>query len=169
MLQIKGLGKAFRGESLFRSLEFQINERDCIGLVGENGAGKSTLMKILAGLVQPDEGEVVGARHLTFGYLPQDGLFARGRTVFEEALSVFEGLTNLEKECRQLEHDLAEMVHSGPEYEKKLERYSLVSQQFQVQGGYALEAKVGTVLHGLGFSQQDWNRSCEEFSGGWQM
>jgi ATP-binding cassette subfamily F protein 3 len=169
MLQIKGLGKAFRGEFLFRSLEFQINERDCIGLVGENGTGKSTLMKILAGLVQPDEGEVVGARSLTFGYLPQDGLFARGRTVFEEALSVFEGITNLEKECRQLEHDLAEMAHSGPEYEKKLERYSLVSQQFQVQGGYALDAKVGTVLHGLGFSQQDWNRPCEEFSGGWQM
>ena len=169
MLQIKGMGKAFRGEFLFRSLDFQINERDRIGLVGDNGTGKSTLMKILAGLVPPEEGEVIGARDLTFGYLPQDGLFARGRTVFEEALSVFEGLKSLEQECRRLEHELAEMQHSGPEYEKKLERYSAISQQFRVQEGYVLEAKVGTVLHGLGFSQEDWKRRCEDFSGGWQM
>lgn len=169
MLQIKGLGKAFRGEWLFRALDFQINERDRIGLVGDNGTGKSTLMKMLAGLISQDEGEVIGARELTFGYLPQDGLCARGRTVFEEALSVFEDLKNLESECRRLEHELAEMQHSGAEYEHKLERYSSASQQFRLQGGYTLEAKVGSVLHGLGFSQSDWHRPCEEFSGGWQM
>jgi ATP-binding cassette subfamily F protein 3 len=169
MLQIKGLGKAFRGEWLFRALDFQINERDRIGLVGDNGTGKSTLMKMLAGLISQDEGEVIGARELTFGYLPQDGLYARGRTVFEEALSVFEDLKNLESECRRLEHELAEMQHSGAEYEHKLERYSSASQQFRLQGGYTLEAKVGSVLHGLGFSQSDWHRPCEEFSGGWQM
>jgi len=169
MLQIKGLGKAFRGEWLFRALDFQINERDRIGLVGDNGTGKSTLMKMLAGLISQDEGEVIGARELTFGYLPQDGLYARGRTVFEEALSVFEDLKNLESECRRLEHELAEMQHSGAEYEHKLERYSSASQQFHLQGGYMLEAKVGSVLHGLGFSQSDWHRPCEEFSGGWQM
>jgi ATP-binding cassette subfamily F protein 3 len=169
MLQIKSLGKAFRGEWLFRSLDFQINERDRIGLVGDNGTGKSTLMKMLSGLTSPDEGEVIGARELTFGYLPQDGLFARGRTVFDEALSVFEDLKSLESECRRLEHELAEMQHSGPEYQGKLDRYSSVSQQFRLQGGYALEARVGTVLHGLGFSQSDSQRPCEEFSGGWQM
>ncbi len=169
MLQIRGLGKAFRGEWLFRSVDFQINERDRIGLVGDNGTGKSTLMKMLAGIVSPDEGEVTGPRELTFGYLPQDGLFARGRTVFEEALSVFEDLRNLEKESRLLEHELAEMQHSGPEYEHKLERYSSISQQFRLQGGYSLEARVGAVLHGLGFLQSDWQRLCEEFSGGWQM
>jgi ATP-binding cassette subfamily F protein 3 len=169
MLQIKGLGKSFRGEPLFRQLDFQINERDRIGLVGDNGTGKSTLMKILSGIVPPDEGEVVGARELTFGYLPQDGLFVRGRTVFEEGRSVFAELQRLEDECRRLEHELAEMEHSGPEHEKKLERYSTMSQQFRLQGGYTLDARVGTVLHGLGFSRSDWNRPCEEFSGGWQM
>ena len=66
MLQIKGLGKSFRGDPLFRQLDFQINERDRIGLVGDNGTGKSTLMKILSGILPPDEGEVIGARELTF-------------------------------------------------------------------------------------------------------
>ncbi len=169
MLQIKGLGKAYRGEWLFRSLDFQINERDRIGLVGDNGTGKSTLMKMLAGLLSQDEGEVVGSKDLSFGYLPQDGLFVRGRTVFEEALSVFESLRRLEQECRRLEHELADMQHDGPEYEKATELYSALTQQFQLQGGYALEARVGSVLNGLGFLQSDWSRQCEEFSGGWQM
>ncbi len=169
MLQIKGLGKGFRGEWLFRSIDFQINERDRIGLVGDNGTGKSTLMKMLSGQASQDEGEIIGARDLTFGYLPQDGLFSEGRTLFEEAGSVFESLRSLELECRRLEHELAEMAHSGPEYERKLERYSSVLQQFRLNGGYTIEAKVGTVLHGLGFTRKDWERRCEEFSGGWQM
>ncbi len=169
MLQIKNLGKAYRGEWLFRSLVFHINERDRIGLVGENGTGKTTLMKMLAGIVPRDEGEVTGPKDLTFGYLPQDGLFARGRTLFEEALSVFDDLRTLEAECRQLEHELSEMPESSPGHEKKLERYALLSQKFRMQGGYALEARVGTVLLGLGFGRTDWQRPCEEFSGGWQM
>ena len=169
MLQIKGLGKAFRGEWLFRSLDFQINDRDRIGLVGDNGTGKSTLMKMLAGLLPQDEGEIVGSRELSFGYLPQDGLFVHGRSVFEEVLSVFEEMRRLEEECRRLEHELADMPHDGPEYARATERYSALTQQFQLQGGYSLEAKAGAVLDGLGFSRRDWSRPCEEFSGGWQM
>lgn len=169
MLQIKGLGKAFRGEWLFRSLDFQINDRDRIGLVGDNGTGKSTLMKIIAGLAQADEGDVIGARNLTFGYLPQDGLFMRGRVLLEEALSVFESLALMEHEIRKLEHELADMKHEGSEYEKTLERYSVLSQEFRLKDGYSLEAKAGSVLMGLGFSQKDFQRPCEDFSGGWQM
>jgi ATP-binding cassette, subfamily F, member 3 len=169
MLQIKGLGKAFRGDWLFRALDFQINERDRIGLVGDNGTGKSTLMKMLSGLAAPDEGEVIGARDLTFGYLPQDGLFARGRSVFEEASSVFSSLKELEAESRRLEHEMAEMDHSAPEYQKTVERYASVTQQFRLQDGYSVDAKVGSVLDGLGFRQRDWQRACDEFSGGWQM
>ena len=169
MLQIKSLGKAFRGDWLFRSLDFQINERDRIGLVGDNGTGKSTLMKILADLTHADEGEVIGAKDLTFGYLPQDGLFMRGRTLMEEVLSVFETLILMEREIRQLEHDLSDMKHEGPEYERTLERYSNLSQQFRLKEGYSVEAKAGSVLLGLGFTQKDMQRPCEDFSGGWQM
>ena len=146
-----------------------MNEQDRIGLVGENGTGKTTLMKMLAGSVPADEGEVTGPRDLTFGYLPQDGLVVRGRTLFAEALSVFDSLSRLEVECRQLEHELSETPASAPEHERKLERYASLSQQFRMQGGYALDAKVGTVLLGLGFPRADWQRPCEEFSGGWQM
>lgn len=169
MLQIKGLGKAFRGEWLFRSLDLQINDRDRIGLVGDNGTGKSSLMKTIAGLLPPDDGEIIGARDLTFGYLPQDGLFVRGRTLMEETLSVFGFLRVLEKEMQQLEHELAETEHLGLGYERKLERYSLISQEYRMKEGYSIEAKAGSVLLGLGFTQKDLQRPCEDFSGGWQM
>jgi ATP-binding cassette subfamily F protein 3 len=169
MLQIKSLGKGYRGDWLFRSLDFQINDRDRIGLVGDNGTGKSTLMKIIAGLLHADEGEVIGARDRTFGYLPQDGLISRGRTLLEEALSVFESLKLLESEIQRLEHELAEMQHTGSEYEKKMERYSVISQQFRLKEGYSVEAKAGSVLQGLGFTKNDMHRPCEDFSGGWQM
>ncbi|MEJ2109416.1 MAG: ATP-binding cassette domain-containing protein, partial [Acidobacteriota bacterium] len=169
MLQIKGLGKAYRGDWLFRSLDFQINERDRIGLVGDNGTGKSTLMKMIANLLTSDEGEVIGARGLTFGYLPQDGLFSRGRTLLEEALSVFESLKKIEEEIGLLEDEMAGMEHSGGDYEKKLERYSTITHQFQLQEGYSIEARAGSVLLGLGFSREDFHRPSEAFSGGWQM
>jgi ATP-binding cassette subfamily F protein 3 len=169
MLQIKSLGKAFRGDWLFRSVDFQINERDRIGFVGDNGTGKSTLMKILARMMTADEGEVIGAKDLTFGYLPQDGLFLRGRTLLAEVLTVFESLILMEREIRQMEHDLGDMKHEGPEHEKILERYSVLSQQFRLKEGYSVEAKAGAVLLGLGFEQKDMQRPCEDFSGGWQM
>ncbi|MDR0310211.1 MAG: ATP-binding cassette domain-containing protein, partial [Acidobacteriota bacterium] len=169
MLQIKGLGKAYRGEWLFRSLDFQINGKDRIGLVGDNGTGKSTLMKMLAGLLPPDEGETIGAKELTFGYLPQDGLFARGHTLLEETLTVFDSLRAIEREIRRLEEELAQSSPDTPEHEKQLERYALLSQQFQLKEGYSVEARAGAVLHGLGFTKDDMRRPCEDFSGGWQM
>ena len=169
MLQIKGLGKAYRGEWLFRSLDFQINGNDRIGLVGDNGTGKSTLMKMLAGLLAADEGETTGSKELTFGYLPQDGLFARGRTLLEETLTVFESLKAMEAEIRRLEEEMAQTGPDSPEHEKKLERYALLSQQFQLKEGYSVEAKAGAVLQGLGFTKDDMRRPCEDFSGGWQM
>jgi ATP-binding cassette subfamily F protein 3 len=89
--------------------------------------------------------------------------------LLEETLTIFEPLKALEREIRQLEHELAEMQHSGPAYEKKLERYSLISHQFQLHEGYSIEAKAGSVLLGLGFTREDLQRPCDDFSGGWQM
>jgi len=169
MLQIKRLGKAYRGEWLFRSLDFQINGNDRIGLVGDNGTGKSTLMKMLAGLLQADEGETTGSKDLTFGYLPQDGLFVRGRALLEETLTVFESLKAMEAEIRRLEDEMAGNCPDAPEYEKKMERYSLLTQQFQLKEGWSVEARAGAVLQGLGFTKGDMRRPCEDFSGGWQM
>ena len=137
--------------------------------MGANGTGKSTLLKVLGGAETLDYGNVSVAKGISFGYLPQDGLNLSGRTVFAECLSVFERLKSMESELEQLMSRMAEVDHTSPEYEQIADRYHSIEHEFRVRDGYAIEAQVGTVLAGLGFRPEDWQRQTEEFSGGWQM
>jgi ATP-binding cassette subfamily F protein 3 len=106
---------------------------------------------------------------MSIGYLPQEGLALTGRTVFEECLSVFDELREMAREVERLGGQLAVLDHEGPEYEAVAERYSMLQERFHALDGYALDAQVGGVLTGLGFSKEDWTRQTDEFSGGWQM
>jgi ATP-binding cassette subfamily F protein 3 len=169
MLQLSGAGKRFGSKLLFEDADWLITPDERTALVGANGTGKSTLMKVLAGLDGLDYGSVQRTRGMTIGYLPQDGLALSGRTVFEECLSVFEVLLGLEKEMEALSGALAELDPASAAYAAAADRYSHIDQRFRAHDGYALDAQVGTVLTGLGFSKTDWTRRTEEFSGGWQM
>ena len=137
--------------------------------MGANGTGKSTIMKVLAGLETLDYGGLQQTRGMSIGYLPQEGLALAGRSVFEECLTVFDELREMEREVEHLGGQLAVLDHAGPEYEVAAERYSMLQERFHALDGYALDAQVGGVLTGLGFSKEDWARQTDEFSGGWQM
>ncbi len=169
MLQLSGAGKRFGPKLLFENADWLITPDERTALVGANGTGKSTLMKVLAGLDGLDYGQVQRTRGMTIGYLPQEGLALAGRTVFDECLSVFDELLGLEKEMEALSAALAELDPASTEYAAAADRYSHIDQRFRAHDGYALDAQVGTVLTGLGFSKADWKRRTEEFSGGWQM
>jgi ATP-binding cassette, subfamily F, member 3 len=169
MLQLSGAGKRFGPKLLFDDADWLITPNERTALVGANGTGKSTLMKVLAGLDGLDYGGVQRTRGMTIGYLPQDGLALAGRTVFDECLSVFAELIGMEKELETLSTALAELDPESAEYTTAADRFSHIDSHFRAHDGYALDAQVGTVLTGLGFSKTDWTRSTEEFSGGWQM
>jgi ATP-binding cassette, subfamily F, member 3 len=169
MLQLAGAGKRFGHKLLFDEANWLITGDERTALVGANGTGKSTLMKILAGLDGLDYGGVQRTRGMTIGYLPQDGLALSGRSVFDECLSVFDELLGFEKEMETLTASLSELDPESAEYAAVADRYSHIDAQFRAHDGYALDAQVGTVLTGLGFSKTDWKRRTEEFSGGWQM
>jgi len=169
MIQLSSAGKRFGHKLLFEGANWLITPRDRVGLVGANGSGKSTLMKILAGIETLDYGTHSEAKGISAGYLPQDGLSLSGRTVFAECLSVFSGLQAMEKEMEELTHRMAELDHASVEFEQVAERYHRIQHEFLTNDGYSIEAKVGTVLGGLGFAKEDWQRQTEEFSGGWQM
>ena len=169
MLQLDNLSKEFGGRELFHRISWQLNGGERVGLVGENGAGKSTLMRIIAGEVESSAGEIRMVRGATVGYLPQDGLVTRGRTLFAESLAALGDLQRMEEEIATLTADLAHVRHDDPRHEALLERYGHLQEEFRLRGGYAKEAVVGTVLAGLGFLPGDWERDCDEFSGGWQM
>jgi len=169
MIQLAGAGKRFGHKLLFQNVDWLITPQDRIGLVGANGTGKSTIMKILAGLETVDYGSVTMAKGISAGYLPQDGLTLAGRTVFDECMSVFSGLRAMEHEMEELTRRMSELPHDSSNYEQVAERYHRLEHEFLTRDGYALDAKVGTVLTGLGFAKEDWLRLTDEFSGGWQM
>jgi len=154
---------------LFLEANWLIQAREKTALVGANGTGKSTLMKVLAGLEQLDYGGLQQTRGMSIGYLPQEGLQLTGRTVFEECLTVFDELRDMEQEIEHLAGQLAVLDHEGQEYEAAAERFSMLQDRFHALDGYALDAQVGGVLTGLGFGKEDWGRLTDEFSGGWQM
>jgi len=169
MLSLQNAGKRFGPRILFLEANWLIRSREKTALVGANGTGKSTLMKVLAGLEPLDYGALQQTKGMSIGYLPQEGLRLTGRTVFEECLTVFDELRDMEREIEHLAGQLAVLDHAGPEYESAAERFSMLQERFQTLDGYALDAQVGGVLTGLGFVKEDWGRQTDEFSGGWQM
>jgi ATP-binding cassette, subfamily F, member 3 len=169
MIQLSGAGKRFGHKLLFENVDWLITAQDSIGLVGANGTGKSTVMKILAGLDTFDYGALTLAKGTSAGYLPQDGLTLSGRTVFAECMSVFDDLRAMEQQLESLMHSMAELDHTSAAYDAVAERYTRVEHEFRTRDGYSIEAEVGRVLMGLGFTKEDWQRQTDEFSGGWQM
>jgi len=169
MIQFTGAGKRFGHKLLFESADWQINPRDRVGLVGANGTGKTTLLRILAGLEGLDYGSCQGMKSISAGYLPQDGLALSGDTVFAECMKVFNDLREMEQEMEALSHSLAELDPVSADYAQASDRLHRLQSEFRLRDGYALEAKAGAVLGGLGFGKEDWGRRTEEFSGGWQM
>ncbi|HUQ91819.1 MAG TPA: ABC-F family ATP-binding cassette domain-containing protein [Bryobacteraceae bacterium] len=169
MIQLTNAAKRFGHKVLFEEANWLIGPKDRIGIVGGNGTGKSTLLKILAGIEALDHGDLSAMRGIKLGYLPQEGLSLRGRTVFDECLSVFEDLRAMEVELHDLNHRMGEIDPESEEYSTLVNRYHAIDSEFRTRDGYSLEAQVGTVLAGLGFAKDDWTRFTDEFSGGWQM
>ncbi|HLW76110.1 MAG TPA: ABC-F family ATP-binding cassette domain-containing protein [Bryobacteraceae bacterium] len=169
MIQLSGAGKRFGPKLLFEEADWLITPKERTGLVGANGTGKSTLLKILCGTESIDYGSLSAMKGITQGYLPQDGLSLSGRSIFQECMSVFADLREMEKELEALHAKLAELDPSSDEYSAAADRLHHIDSEFRNRDGYAIEAQVGTVLDGLGFKKEDWTRRTEHFSGGWQM
>ena len=169
MLHLADGAKRFGHKLLFEGANWLITPDERTGLVGGNGTGKSTLLKVLGGVEALDAGKLNRSKGLTIGYLPQDGLTMRGKTVFEECLSVFAELHAMQAEMESLGDQFATVDPTSPEYETIADRYSELSDALMVQDMYSLDSQVGAVLGGLGFAREDWERRTEEFSGGWQM
>src|SRR5215469_15751890 len=169
MIQLQEAGKRFGHKLLFENCDWLITPKERTGLVGANGTGKSTLLKILCGMESLDYGIISFPKGVRLGYLPQDGLSLSGRTVFDECMTVFASLQEMEQELETLHQRLPDLDPSSTDYAAVADRLHEIDSEFRNRDGYAIEAQVGTVLDGLGFKKEDWTRRTEEFSGGWQM
>lgn len=170
MIAVNNLSVHFGGDYLFDSLNFSINPRDCIGLIGRNGTGKTTLIKILAGLDFPEEGIIAKPNDMTIGYLPQEGHIESNKNVFEETKSALVEIVNLELEIKRITDEIQHRTDThSEEYLKLLKRLADSNERFHLLGGHSIEAEIEKVLRGLGFDSSDLTRMVGEFSGGWQM
>ncbi len=169
MIQLTGAGKRYGPKILFEHTDWLVTPNERAGIVGANGTGKSSLLKVLAGIEGLDSGHVTTQKGVSIGYLPQEGLSLSGRSVFAECMTVFAELRALEDEQEQLTRRMAELDPQSQEYAEVADRFHRADTEFRARDGFAVEAQVGTVLSGLGFTQRDWTRRTEEFSGGWQM
>jgi len=168
LVQLNNVGKSFNGEILISNINLKVEEAEKIGLIGVNGAGKSTLLKMIYGDLSQDEGEIIKSRGKTFAYLKQDSGLNLENSIKEEMLSVFNELLNVEKELRQLEKLMSsqEIIEDYEKLEKIMKKYSSKTDYFVMQGGYEIEAKINTILNGIGFKNFDLNIKVSKLSGG---
>jgi ATP-binding cassette subfamily F protein 3 len=169
MLAAENLGISYNGRRLFGGLNFTLCAGERFSLAGPNGAGKSTLMKIIAGLEHADEGRIAKGKTITVGYLPQEGVQIKGRTLMAEAETAFADVLELQKELDDVSEKLGHLHHTSPEYAEALEAFGDLHLRLEHHDVSRMKPQIEVVLTGLGFSLNDMDRLTDEFSGGWQM
>lgn len=170
MISIDGLGVEFSGTTLFKDINFVVNDKDRIALMGKNGAGKSTLLKIMAGAQKPTHGKISAPKDAVIAYLPQHLMTENKRTLFEEASQAFADVLNMQTLLDELNHQLTVRTdYESDEYAAIIEQVSELSEKLYSQGEINFDAEVEKILLGLGFLRTDFQRPTSEFSGGWRM
>lgn len=170
MVSIDNLKVEFGVRPLFQDVNFVINERDRIALVGKNGAGKSTMLKILCGLQKPTSGSVSIPNDVTIGYLPQVMKLADDTTVYEETRKAFSRQAVMKAKLESMQREMSERTdYESDEYLTLVDRFAQEHELFMMMGGENYAAELERTLIGLGFTPDDFDRPTREFSGGWRM
>ncbi|OBZ08964.1 multidrug ABC transporter ATP-binding protein [Bacillus sp. FJAT-27264] len=168
LLQATGITKLYGIQSVLDGINLQVNEKERVGLVGVNGAGKSTFLQILAGELSFDSGQIHKSKETTIGYLAQNSGLQSDKTIEEEMLAVFAPLIEAESELRRLEEQIANpsLADDPKRYEDLLERYARQSDWFKDHGGYEMNTRIRSVLHGMGFGEFAPDTRISTLSGG---
>ncbi|MEY3021522.1 MAG: putative transporter ATP-binding protein YheS [Planctomycetota bacterium] len=141
-----------------------IHHGEKVGLVGRNGCGKSTLFKLIAGLLQPEAGDIQIARTVRVGYLEQDPRLPQEKTLRGAAAEAFADLERLQQELETVFDRMA--TADGDQLEKLMNRQVAIEEEIQAKGGYAIDHKIDAALHGLGFTDADFELPVKGLSGG---
>ncbi len=169
ILSLKNITKLFGTDEVLKDISFNVGEREKIAIVGVNGAGKTTLFKIITEQLLKDGGDIILSKGVSIGYLPQISEMESKNNVYDEMLSVFAYLIQLEQDIRQLEHEMSLIKDENrqkKENEQLMLKYSRLLEEFEAKKGYEYKSRVRGVVRGLGFSDEESMQIVSTLSGG---
>ncbi|MFR9276712.1 ABC-F family ATP-binding cassette domain-containing protein [Peptoniphilus senegalensis] len=163
ILSLTNIKKSYVDEETIRDASLIVEERDKIGLIGINGSGKSTLFNIITENLSYDDGEIFRKKDLKIGYLEQQLNLHQEGSIYDNCLSIFSDLIELEKSLREQEHIIAE---NPDNLEEELNKYQRMQDEFHKRDGYSFHSRIRGTLIGLGFSEDDFDKDISTLSGG---
>lgn len=169
MITLRDIRLTYGERVLFDDINVTIGPKDRIALVGANGSGKSTLVKAMLEMEEIDSGEFEKQGFVTLGYLPQDGLEAKGKSLYHEVETAFSDILQLDKKIDDALERTYELEADDPESYELYDMIGEWQEQLDNHEPQKMKSKIERTLQGLGFSQNDFTRDTGEFSGGWQM
>ncbi|MCL2676292.1 MAG: ATP-binding cassette domain-containing protein [Streptococcaceae bacterium] len=164
LLQGNDIARHFGANVLFENVNFTIQDKSKIALVGRNGAGKSTLLKIIAGVEKSSAGQLSSVKDLTLNYLAQDTGLDSNLSIYDEMLTVFAHLVKLENDLRQMETQMSELT--GQELQVLMKKYDFLSEEFRSKNGFTYQAEIKSMLNGFRFDEFIWQTKISQLSGG---
>ncbi|HSW53589.1 MAG TPA: ABC-F family ATP-binding cassette domain-containing protein [Ignavibacteriaceae bacterium] len=169
MIDFSNISLQFTGEYLFQNVNLKIHSGDKICLVGSNGTGKSSLLKMLTGELEPESGSINKQKNITIGYLPQDQVVHKGKTLIDEVFTALSDIKYLHQKEEEIIGQLESSSLNDEEKDDLVNQLGEVHQRLEELESYSAEYKIEKILTGLGFAEKDFRRLTDEFSGGWQM
>ena len=164
LIQLNNVTKNFVVNEVFSNVKMEINDKDRVAIVGRNGAGKSTLLKIISGEIDFDNGERTVSKDTTIGYLSQEFIVREDLSIYEEMITCFNEIIELEKELEKISYELtSENIESNPGL---LDRYDRLQNQVLTHKDYHYKSKIDSVLYGLDFDKEVFDKKISTFSGG---
>ncbi len=167
-MQIQNIFLSFGEREILKDINFTMDSKSRAALAGANGCGKSTLLKVISGKMQADSVSISMTKGCLIGYLPQSDIVLPDKSVYEAAEDGYKRFTVLTEELERIGHQLSSITETD-NYNHLLERMDEIQNTLEDGGYYQRKTRIETILAGLGFTETDFSRKCQVFSGGWQM
>ena len=163
ILSLTNIKKSYIDEETIKDANLIVEDKDKIGLIGINGSGKSTLFNIITENLSYDDGEIFRKKDLKIAYLERRLSLHQEGSIYDNCLSIFKDLIELEKNLRKQEHIIAE---NPDNLDEELMKYQRLQDEFHKRDGYSYNSKIRGTLIGLGFSEEDFSKDISTLSGG---
>ena len=165
LLTLENVSFGYDDKRILENINFTVSEGERIGFIGPNGEGKTTLLKLMAGVLSPDEGKIVKKSGLKIGYLEQNGGLESARTVYEEMLSVFDDVQRALQAQREIGKQMAEAAEGSDAFRALAARYEQLDKFIAARDGYNADVRIRTLLNGMGFAAM-YDQKISAMSGG---